>query len=135
MFSELLKLVRRGLGGRAADGRQFVSWIHEDDFARAVLLLLHREDLSGAFNLASPNPLSNDTFMRALREAAGVRFGLAASRWMLEAGAFLMRTETELLLKSRRVVPGRLLSEGFVFAHPDWASAARDLVEGTRHAA
>ena len=66
--------------------------------------------------------------MHALREAAGVRFGLPATRWMLEVGAFVLRTETELVLKSRRVVPGRLLEAGFAFEQPDWPAAARDLV-------
>ena len=78
-------------------------------------------------NIASPNPLPYAEFMRALREAAGVRFGLPANRWMLEVGAFFMRTETELVLKSRRVVPGRLLDAGFTFQHPTWPEAAREL--------
>jgi uncharacterized protein (TIGR01777 family) len=128
VFDTLYGLVRRGLGGRAASGRQFVSWIHEQDFAAATRLLIARDDLSGPVNVASPNPLPYAVFMRALREAAGVRFGLPATRLMLEAGAFLMRTETELVLKSRRVVPGRLLDAGFEFAQPDWREAARDLV-------
>ena len=128
VFDTLLTLVRRRLGGRASHGRQYVSWIHDTDFSRAVRLLIEREDLSGPVNLASPDPLPYVQFMRALREAAGVRFGLPATRLMLEAGAFFMRTETELVLKSRRVVPGRLLDAGFAFAHPDWREAARDLV-------
>jgi NAD dependent epimerase/dehydratase family enzyme len=66
--------------------------------------------------------------MRLLRDACGVPFGLPASTWMLEIGAALMRTETELLLKSRRVVPGRLLEHGFTFTYPIWGDAARDLV-------
>jgi uncharacterized protein len=128
VFDTLLGLVRRRLGGRAGHGRQYVSWIHDTDFARAVRLLIERDDLAGPVNLASPNPLPYVLFMRALREAAGVGFGLPATRLMLEAGAFFMRTETELVLKSRRVVPGRLLDAGFEFAHPDWREAARDLV-------
>jgi NAD dependent epimerase/dehydratase family enzyme len=79
-------------------------------------------------NLASPNPLPNREFMRALREAWGAPFGLPASEWMLKLGTFLMRTESELVLKSRRVVPGRLLAAGFEFLFPEWPSAARDLV-------
>src|SRR5581483_1852126 len=107
-FEALLGLVRRGLGGSAGDGRQYVSWIHHRDFVRSVKLLLEREELSGAVNLASPNPLPNAAFMRQLREAWGIGFGLPATAWMLEAGAAALGTETELLLKSRRVVPGRL---------------------------
>jgi uncharacterized protein (TIGR01777 family) len=129
VFDKLLTLVRRGLGGRAGHGRQYVSWIHDRDFARAVRLLIEREDLAGPVNLAAPNPLPYAEFMRALRAAAGVRFGLPAPRWLLEIGAFLLRTETELALKSRRVVPGRLLDAGFTFEHPVWPAAARDLVK------
>ena len=127
IFDTLLKLVRRGLGGSAAGGRQFVSWIHDQDFIRGVEWLLARDE-AGAVNLAAPNPLPYREFMRALRAAAGVPVGLPATRWMLEIGALLMRTETELVLKSRRVVPGRLLDQGFRFSFPDWPSAARDLV-------
>jgi uncharacterized protein (TIGR01777 family) len=129
VFATLLKLVKLRLGGRPGDGRQFVSWIHEDDFVRAVELLLQRDDVEGAVNVASPNPLPFDDFLRGLREAAGVAFGLPAAKWMLEIGAFFMRTETELLLKSRRVVPGRLLALGFTFEHPLWPAAARSLLQ------
>jgi uncharacterized protein len=122
------------LGGRAGHGRQYVSWIHDADFARAVRLLIERDDLSGPVNLASPGPLPYGEFMAALRRAAGVRLGLPATRWMLEAGAWAMRTETELVLKSRRVVPTRLLSQGFEFAFPSWPAAAADLVTRYRRA-
>jgi NAD dependent epimerase/dehydratase family enzyme len=80
-------------------------------------------------NLASPHPLPNADFMRALRRALGVRVGLPAMRWMLEIGAVFLRTETELVLKSRRVTPGRLLADGFRFQFPAWPEAARELVE------
>ncbi|MEM0963276.1 MAG: TIGR01777 family oxidoreductase [Bacteroidota bacterium] len=128
VFDVLLGLVHRGLGGTSGDGRQFVSWIHDADFVRALDWLIGHEEVSGAVNLAAPNPLPNAAFMRALREAWGTRIGLPATRWMLEVGAVFMRTETELVLKSRRVVPGRLLEHGFVFGHPTWPEAARDLV-------
>lgn len=127
IFDVLLGLVRRGLGGRSGDGRQFVSWIHEEDFVRAVYWLIEHESVEGPINLAAPNPLPNAEFMRALREAWGTRIGLPADNWMLEIGAFFMRTETELILKSRRVVPGRLLENGFNFKFPTWPEAARDL--------
>jgi NAD dependent epimerase/dehydratase family enzyme len=120
-------LVRRGLGGRAGHGRQYVSWIHDEDFAAAIKFLIGREDIDGPVNLAAPEPLPYAEFMRALRRAAGVPVGLPATRWMLEAGALVMRTETELVLKSRRVVPGRLLAAGFSFRYPTWPGAARDL--------
>jgi hypothetical protein len=127
IFDVLLGLVRHGLGGSSGDGRQYISWIHEEDFVRAVYWLIEHGDLDGPVNLASPNPLPNAEFMRVLRQARGVRIGLPASNWMLEVGAFFMRTETELVLKSRRVVPGRLLEGGFSFRFPAWPDAACDL--------
>ena len=132
IFDTLLGIVRRGLGGRAGDGRQYVSWIHEEDFTRAVAWLIRHAELEGAVNVASPNPLPYAEFMRELRQARGVSVGLPASRWMLEVGALLMRTETELVLKSRRVVPGRLLHSGFTFHHPTWTEAARELCSRAR---
>jgi uncharacterized protein (TIGR01777 family) len=132
IFDTLLTLVRRGLGGTAGDGRQYISWIHEDDFLGALRWILRRPQLDGAINLAAPEPLPNREFMAALRRAAGVRIGLPATRWMLELGALAMRSETELILKSRRVVPRRLLEDGFRFKWPEWPAAARDLCERGR---
>ncbi len=127
VFDTLLGLVRRGLGGRAENGRQYVSWIHYEDFVRAVYWLIQHEEIEGAVNLAAPNPLPNAHFMREMREAWGVPFGLPATEMMLEVGAVFMRTETELILKSRRVVPGKLLEGGFDFQFPTWENASRDL--------
>jgi uncharacterized protein (TIGR01777 family) len=127
VFDTFRSLARKGLGGTLGDGRQFVSWIHEEDCLRAMLWLIEHEGLEGAVNLCSPNPLPNKEFMRELRKACGVPFGLPAARWMLEIGTFFMRTETELVLKSRRVVPRRLLDSGFCFKFPDWPTAARHL--------
>ncbi len=127
VFDVLTGLVKKFLGGRNGDGRQYVSWIHEDDFVAAIDQLIADESLEGPVNVASPNPLPNADFMKELRNANGVKFGLPASRWMLEIGARLMKTETELLLKSRRVVPGKLLAAGFGFQFPHWAAACKDL--------
>jgi len=132
-FGVLSNLVRLGLGGTQGNGRQFVSWIHEDDFARAVGFLIAREDLDGPINIAAPNPLPNREFMSALRDAWDVPNGFPAPSLAVEAAAFLMRTESELVLKSRRVVPGRLLDAGFEFGFPDWPEAADDLVNQWRH--
>ena len=126
-FDMLLTLVRFGLGGRAGDGRQYVSWIHHQDFIRSIFWLIDHDEIEGPINLAAPNPVPNAEFMQALRTASGIRVGLPATNWMLEIGAFVLGTETELILKSRRVVPGRLLDAGFVFQFPSWAEAARDL--------
>lgn len=137
----LLNLAKRGLGGAAGDGRQFMSWIHDEDFVRAVQWLIDHDEVDGFVNVASPHPLPNGEFMRILRGACGARLGLPATRWMLEIGAVFMQTETELILKSRRVVPGRLLEGGFTFRWPLWSDAARDLClrwaarRATRHAA
>ena len=128
-FDILGSLVRKGLGGAAADGRQWVSWVHDEDMVRAIDFLIPRHDLSGPINIASPNPLPNAEFMRALRRAFHAPIGLPAPRWMLSIGAAFMGTETELVLKSRRVVPARLLDAGFRFAWPDWEAAAVDLVK------
>ncbi|MDX2079679.1 MAG: TIGR01777 family oxidoreductase [Terrimicrobiaceae bacterium] len=127
VFDTLLALVRVGLGGPLGGGRQFVSWIHEHDFCAAVDRLIRDQAMSGPVNLASPRPLANRDFLLELRRAAHVPFGLPATRWMLELGAWAMRTETELVLKSRRVIPARLLANGFVFRFPEWAAAAEDL--------
>jgi uncharacterized protein (TIGR01777 family) len=126
-FDTLLGLVRFGLGGTCGDGKQYVSWIHDHDFASAVIWLIEHEELQGPVNLAAPNPLPNVEFMLTLRKAWGTRFGLPATEWMLELGALLLRSETELILKSRRVIPTRLLQSGFSFQFPTWAEAARDL--------
>jgi uncharacterized protein (TIGR01777 family) len=127
VFDTLLGLTRRGLGGRAGDGRQFLSWIHHEDFVAAAEWLIARGDIEGPVNVAAPYPVPNAEFMRLLRGACGAPFGLPAARWMLEIGAVFMRTETELLLKSRRVVPVRLLESGFTFKYPEWGEAARAL--------
>jgi uncharacterized protein (TIGR01777 family) len=131
-FDTLLRLVRFGLGGQSGDGRQFISWLHDADLVRSVFWLIQKDELSGPVNLAAPNPLPNSDFMRILREAWGVPFGLPASNWMLEVGALLLRSETELILKSRRVVPTRLLESGFVFEFPTWREAAKDLCARAR---
>jgi uncharacterized protein (TIGR01777 family) len=128
VFDVFLSLVRHGLGGTNLPGTQFLSWIHEIDFIRAVDLLIAREDISGPINLSAPNPVPNRDFLRILRKEWGIPLGLPATRWMLEIGTFLLRTESELVLKSRRVVPTRLINAGFEFTYPTWPEAAHELV-------
>lgn len=132
VFWTLARLTKRGLGGQIGSGRQYVSWIHEADFCRAIDFLMAREDLDGAVNLCAPEPLPQKEFARVLREALGVKIGLPATAFMVEMGTWLMRTESELVLKSRRVVPTRLLEAGFTFDYPDWRSASRDLASRTK---
>ncbi|CAL9322299.1 Epimerase family protein [Streptomyces sp. SudanB148_2056] len=134
VFDMLSWLARLGLGGPVAGGGQYVSWIHDEDFVRAVEFLIAREDVEGAVNLAAPCPLPQREFMRVLRRAWGVPVGLPASRWMAEVGAFVLRSDTELLLKSRRVVPGRLGDAGFEYVWTGWEGAAGDLVRRARGA-
>jgi uncharacterized protein len=134
VFPIVLRLVRLGLGGAWGDGRQYMSWIHELDFCRAVEFLIDRDEISGPVNLAAPHPLPNREFMADLRRAWGMPVGLPAHTWMLSVGAFLMRTETELLLKSRRVVPSILREHGFDFRFPKWPEAAADLVRRWKEA-
>jgi hypothetical protein len=124
--------VRSGLGGRSGDGLQYVSWIHQADFVRAIYWLIANEAINGAVNLAAPYPLRNAEFMCILREEWGISFGLPSPEWLLEIGALAIRTETELLLKSRRVFPGILASQGFSFEFPCWREAARDLCQRWR---
>lgn len=132
IFDTLLTLVKFGLGGTAASGRQYISWIHEDDFIRSVYWLIEHDELSGPINIASPNPLPNKVFMRTLREAWGTKIGLPAAEFMLAIGAFFMRSETELILKSRRVVPKIITDSGFEFQFPGWKEAADDLCKRSR---
>jgi uncharacterized protein (TIGR01777 family) len=135
VFDTLATLARRGLGGRAAGGRQFMSWIHEHDFVSAIRFLIDRDDIAGIVNIAAPNPLPQHEFMRMLRKECGAIAGLPASRWMLEIGTYLMRTESELILKSRRVVPARLVDHGFVFRYAEWPEAVQELCHRRRSAA
>ncbi len=127
VFDYLRTIAKLGLGGRMGGGRQMMSWIHVDDFCRVVEWMIQREELRDFYNVSAPNPMKNAEVMRMFREMVGRRFGLPAARWMLELGTFVMRTETELVLKSRWVVPRRLEEEGFVFEWPDLDSALEDL--------
>lgn len=127
VFPVLRRLARFGLGGKMGSGKQYVSWIHEEDFCRAVEWLIAHEEISGSINLAAPTPLTNAEMMRLVRKTCGAPFGLPATQWMLEIGAFFLRTETELIIKSRRVVPGKLMTSGFQFHFPQLENALRDL--------
>ncbi len=131
-FATLSNLVLASLGGAAGNGRQFVSWIHETDLSRAVEFLIARETISGPVNMTAPTPLPNHEFMAALREAWDMPNGLPIPAPLLSLAAVFLRTEPELLLKSNRVVPGKLLSAGFEFQFPEWPEAAADLVRQCR---
>ncbi|MEM9674012.1 MAG: TIGR01777 family oxidoreductase [Bacteroidota bacterium] len=129
----LLNLVRVGLGGKQGKGNQYFSWLHELDFARIIDFLINREDTSGVFNAVAPHPISNQQFMKTLRMTCGIPFGLPMPTWILKIGAFLIRTETELILKSRRVIPTRLLDHGFSFAFPNSENALEEIITRREH--
>jgi uncharacterized protein (TIGR01777 family) len=131
-LTPLLMLARFGfggpqLGGKTKGGRQRFSWVHIDDVYRAIRFLEGDASIEGPVNVTSPNPVDNRELMSTIRRVLGIRFGVPLFAWMLELGAFSIRTETELLLKSRWVVPSRLLAAGFRFEHPRLEQAIRDI--------
>jgi uncharacterized protein (TIGR01777 family) len=127
VFPVLRRLTKFGLGGRQGSGKQFVSWIHVEDFCRAIEWIIAHDELSGPINQCAPNPLPNAEMMKIFRDVCRMPIGLPATEWMLEIGAFFLRTETELIFKSRRVVPGKLLASGFEFRFPTFREALVDL--------
>lgn len=127
VFNVLSKLVKLGLGGKMGSGQQMVSWIHEEDFCRAIEFLMNSPEIEGAVNVTAPNPLRNSEKMHALRTLHKMSVGLPAQKWMLKIGAFIMGTETELILKSRFVLPRRLLESGFIFQWPDFQEAVEEI--------
>lgn len=127
VFPVLRRLTKFGLGGRQGSGNQFVSWIHVADFCRAIEWIIAHEELVGPINQCAPIPLPNKEMMKVFRDVCGMPIGLPASEWMLEIGAFFLRTETELIFKSRRVVPGRLVASGFQFHFSTFREALMDL--------
>lgn len=126
-FIPLKTLAKIGFGGKQGKGNQFVSWIHEDDFANAVDFIIEKE-ISGTINIVSPTPIRNTDFMQKLRKAVGFPFGIPLNKFFLEIGSFFIRTETELVLKSRNVVPKRLLENGFRFKFGEIDEAFQDLI-------
>ena len=135
VFRVLSNLVHTGLGGTQGTGKQWVSWIADVDYCRATDFLFAHPEISGPVNFTVPNPLPNWEFMADLRRAWGRSVGLPAYKWMLEIGAVFLRTETELILKSRRAAPTVLTRAGFEFTFPTWPQAAQDLVRRTRQLA
>ena len=127
-FPVMVKLARLGLCTPQGTGRQWVSWLHIVDFCRAVEFLARQTDEAGAFNVCAPNPLPNHEFNQLLRQRLRPLLRLPQPRWLLEAGAFLLRTETELILKSRKVYPQRLLDLGFRYQYPTCEQAVAALL-------
>ncbi|QTN00965.1 TIGR01777 family protein [Sediminibacillus dalangtanensis] len=129
VMTPYLNLVKFGLGGVQGSGKQKFSWIHVEDLFQIVLFLQGRDDLSGVFNCAAPNPVSNRELMKRLRTEMNAPIGLPAPKWMLEMGAVLIRTETELVLKSRWVIPERLEQEGFQFRFDTLDKTIKDILQ------
>jgi uncharacterized protein len=127
-FPRLLTLARLGMGGRQGTGTQYVSWVHEQDVARCCEWLTEHPEIEGPVNLTAPNPLTNKDLMSVIREACGMPFGLPVPDFMLRLGAVLIGTEPELVLKSRWVLPSRLLDAGYTFYSSDARHAVRDLL-------
>lgn len=126
-FIPLKKLTQFGLGGKNGNGKQFISWIHEKDFARAIAFIIEKE-LSGSINVVAPKPIRNEEFMKKLQKAIGIPFGLPIPKSLLEFGAKIIKTETELVLKSRNVIPKRLTENGFEFEFSDLENIFKNLL-------
>ncbi len=127
-FPPYKNLVRFGLGGKQGSGKQMLSWVHIEDFFQIILFLQKDKNLSGIFNVAAPNPVSNAVFMKTMRKEMSMPFGIPAPKFLLKLGAKLIGTETELLLKSRWVLPERLLENGYQFKFSQIESAIKDLI-------
>ncbi len=123
----LKNLAKLGVGGKQGKGNQYFSWIHEQDFVNVIDFIIENKALSGAINVSSPNPISNEHIMKSLRKAVKIPFGIPMPAWLLEFGALLIGTETELVLKSRRVVPKRLHDAGYHFQYENIEGALNDL--------
>ncbi|MBW4890461.1 TIGR01777 family oxidoreductase [Mucilaginibacter sp. HMF5004] len=127
-FPRLLNLVKCGMGGPQGDGKQYMSWVHEQDAAKCTEWILQHPDLNGVINCTAPVPLKNTEFMACIRKAYGIPFGLPSPPWFLKIGAIIIGTETELILKSRWVIPKRLLDSGYQFKFSEAEHAIKDIL-------
>ena len=132
VMKPFVNLVRFGLGGKQGNGNQMFSWIHLEDLYRIILFLQSHKELQGAFNCSAPAPVNNSTLMKTLRETMGATFGLPSPAWLLKIGAAVINTETELILKSRRVIPERLLQAGFVFKYPTIGETLEEILRSAK---
>lgn len=128
-FPKLKMITKLGLGGKQGRGNQMVSWIHIDDFCKAVEWIIQHETISGVINITAPAPVSNENMMKKLRKKLKVPFGLNAPVWQLEIASVFLNTETELLLKSRNVYPEKLIKNEFQFSYPGFDDAILNLLE------
>lgn len=124
-------LLKFGLGGQQGSGQQMYSWVHIKDTCRIINWIYDHKEMEGVYNCSSPNPVSNKVFMRTLRNVTGHKIGLPAYEWMLKIGAAIIGTETELILKSRWVLPARLLETGFHFEYDTIDKAFTEIVNNS----
>ena len=120
-------LVKSFVGGKLGSGEQYFTWIHEEDFLKAALWSIENPIAVGAYNLTSPEPVTNTVFMRALRNAMGLRVGISLPEWLMEIGGKIIGTEPYLILDGRRIIPGRLVDSGFKFQYPEIQNSLNDL--------
>ncbi len=132
VMKPFVNLVRFGLGGKQGSGNQMFSWIHLEDVFRIILFLQAHQELEGAFNCSAPEPVTNTVLMQTLRQQMGARMGLPSPAWLLKIGAALINTETELILKSRWVVPERLLQAGFTFKYPTLGETLAEILKSRK---
>lgn len=129
VMEPFVNLVRFGLGGKQGTGKQMFSWLHVEDLFNIILFLQNQKELSGVLNCSAPNPVTNATLMRSLRKTMKASIGLPSPKWMLQIGAVLIGTETELILKSRWVIPDRLQKAGYQFKFPDIEGTLKDILK------
>lgn len=127
-FIPLKTLAKTGLGGKQGKGNQYISWIHESDFAKAIEFIIQQE-MTGVINIVSPTPIANADFMKKLRKAVGQLIGIPMPIFLLKTGSFIIRTETELVLKSRNVIPKKLIENGFKFEFSNIDNAFKNLLQ------
>ncbi len=129
VMTPFVNLVKYGLGGRQGNGKQMFSWIHIEDLYRIIQFVMTNKDLHGIYNAAAPNPVANKIFMKNMRSILNPSIYLPSPKLLLKAGAYFINTETELILKSRWVIPKKLLDAGFVFQYPELNKALKDILE------
>ncbi|MFM2048549.1 MAG: hypothetical protein RI955_1097 [Bacteroidota bacterium] len=128
VFTRLKMLTKFGLGGKQGNGKQYVSWIHITDFCRCIEFFMNQQTANGAYNLCTPNPITNEILMQTFRQKMKINFGIPSPNLILKLGALIIGTEPELVLKSRRVVPKKIMDEGFKFLHPSIDTAIESLL-------
>ena len=133
VIKPFMNLLRFGLGGKQGNGKQMFSWIHIEDLYQIVLFIQAHKELNGVLNCSAPNPVNNETLMNSLRKETNTKIGFASPAWLLKIGAVFIKTETELILKSRWVIPERLLQTGYVFRYPTISIAIHNILEDDSH--